>query len=196
MSDAVTSQQPQTWGELGPAMRALPNDKWRAVVWRYVLNPGHGAATRAYRAAGFGRNSTKLNQAKEAYRLIHDERVIAAITEVTRQVLRTAQPEAVKAAQNIIRHPAHPAHGKLVVALLDRTEPIVNRTDMQVVHRHVDADQEALAEYMAAKELGATPEKLRDLFGGNAISRLEQLEAKELERRADKAKVIEGEVVR
>jgi len=89
-------------------MRALPNDRWRDFVWHYVMRPGHGAGARAYRAAGLGLNSTPTNQAKEAYRLCQDERIVAAISEVTRKVLRVAQPEAVKAAKEILRDPATP----------------------------------------------------------------------------------------
>ena len=41
-------------GEYGPAMRALPNHRWRAFVEFYLLeNPGRGAQTNAARRAGF-----------------------------------------------------------------------------------------------------------------------------------------------
>jgi len=134
-------------------------------------------------------------QAKEAYRLCQDDRIVAAISEVTRKVLRVAQPEAVKAAKEILRDPAHPAHGKLVVALLDRTDPIVTRHDMQVVHRIVDPDQEALEELKALRKLGTPCEKLLEIYGPNGLDRIEALEAAELAQRAAKAKVIDAVAV-
>jgi hypothetical protein len=69
----------ETWGELGPAMRALPNERWRQFVRQYVTGkPGHGAAVRAFRACGLGKGSSSLHQAREAYKMLHDDRMIAA----------------------------------------------------------------------------------------------------------------------
>ena len=45
--------QQETFGELGPAMKALPNEKWRVFVRALVTDTkGYGAITRAARAAG------------------------------------------------------------------------------------------------------------------------------------------------
>ncbi len=195
MSSRAPASPNETWGEIGPAMRALPNDRWRTFVWHFVMKPGHGAATQAYRACGLGQSSTPANQAREAHRLCQDDRVIAAISEVTKKVLKVAQPEAVKAAREIIRNPEHPAHGKLVIAMLDRTDPVVTRHDMQVVHRVIDPDQEALEELRAARQLGVTRERLVELFGGNGLARLERLEAADAAQRAAKAKLIDAEVI-
>ena len=48
------------WGQLGPAMRALPSDRWRDFVFYYLTGePGHGSQANAARKAGFGKpNST------------------------------------------------------------------------------------------------------------------------------------------
>jgi hypothetical protein len=43
----------RSWGQLGPAMRALPSEQWRAFVEYYLLeNPGYGAQTAAARRGG------------------------------------------------------------------------------------------------------------------------------------------------
>jgi hypothetical protein len=56
------AERQETWGELGAAMRALPNRRWSEFVRHYVTGkPGHGAAVRAYRAAGLGKGSSPLN---------------------------------------------------------------------------------------------------------------------------------------
>jgi hypothetical protein len=51
----------KNWGELGPAMRALPNNRWRAFVEFYVLGTitntrkdNIGPQAQAARKAGFG----------------------------------------------------------------------------------------------------------------------------------------------
>lgn len=186
----------EDWGQLGPAMRALPNDQWRAFCLELVTGPGgHGKYTAAARAAGFGKDSDASTLGKFAWKLAHDERMIAAIAEESRRWLRGAHPEAVNALQNMIRDPAHKDHGRAVLALLDRTDPVVSKQNIEVTHRIVDPDQEALEELQALRQIGATREKLIELFGGNGLARLEKLEAEELARRASEAKIIEGEVI-
>ncbi len=51
------SPEAENWGELGPAMKAL-NERQRAFV-RFLVTekPGYGAHSRAYRKAGYGKNS-------------------------------------------------------------------------------------------------------------------------------------------
>jgi hypothetical protein len=41
------------------------------------------------------------------------------------------------------------------------------------------------------RQLGTSRDKLVELFGGNGLARLERLEAADIARRADQAKVIE-----
>ena len=56
----------ETWGELGPAMRNLPNNRWRAFAEFYVLDTytnshknNYGPQASAARKAGFGGPKTK-----------------------------------------------------------------------------------------------------------------------------------------
>jgi hypothetical protein len=71
----------------------------------------------------------------------------------------------------------------------------VTRHELGVTHRIVDPDQEALEELKAARQLGATREKLLQLFGANGLDRLEALEATEQLKRSTAAKVIQAEVI-
>lgn len=191
------AREAETWGELGPAMRALPNNRWRAFVEFYLLEPpGHGAQTNAVRRAGFGHaRTTPLNMARIASRLMRDDRIIAAIAEESRKMLRGGAPDAVKALQNLVRDPAHKDHARGIAMVLARTDSEVQQHDLQISHRIIDADQEALEELRAARALGATREKLVELFGGNYLPRLERLEAAEQERSAAGAKIIDAEAV-
>jgi hypothetical protein len=186
----------EDWGQLGPAMRALPNDQWRRMALELVTGPpGHGRYTRAARMAGFGKGSKPSTLGKQAWQIAHDSRMIAAITELSQKYLRGAHPEAVKALHSMIRDSGHRDHGRAVLALLDRVDPIVSRQNIEVTHKIVDPDQEALEELQAMRQIGATREKLIELFGGNGLARLERLEAADIARRASEAKIIEGEVV-
>jgi hypothetical protein len=193
----MIARRKEGFGELGPAMRALPNARWRAFVQFYLLeNPGHGAQTNAARRAGFGTARSKpINMAQTAWRLMSDERMQAAIAEESRKLLRGGAPEAVKALQNLVRNPEHKDHARGIQMVLNRVDPEITRHDMNIVHRVIDPDQEELEELRACRALGTPREKLIELFGGNGLARLELLEAADTERRAASAKVIEGEVV-
>jgi len=186
----------ESWGQLGPAMRALPNDQWRAFCHELVTGrPGHGRYARAARAAGFGKDSTTTNLAKIAWKIAHDDRMIAAIAEESRKYLRGAHPEAVAAVLALVRNKGHRDHMRAISEVLSRTDPVVAKQDISVVHRVVNEDQESLEELRALRQIGATREKLVELFGGNGLARLERLEAADTARRAAEAKVIDGEVV-
>jgi phage terminase small subunit len=185
----------QSWGELGPAMREL-SEMQRAFVRALVLEkPGYGAITRAARAAGYGKNSKPATLSKFAHNLSRDERIIAAIAEESRKVIRVGYPEAVSALFNLVRDPTHKDHGRAVTALIDRLDPAVTRHSVDVVHRHEDPDRQALEELKALRQLGATRDKLLELYGPNGLDRLEALEAVETAQRADAAKIIDGKVI-
>jgi hypothetical protein len=197
MMISAAVQQKEDWGQLGPAMRALPNNRYRAFVEFYLLEkPGHGAQTNAARRAGFGHPKSKpINMANIASRLMRRDDVVAAIAEETRKLLRAGAPEAVKALQNLIRDPEHKDHARGISMVLARTDPEISQHDIHVTHKIVDPDQEALEELRALRALGTPRDKLLELFGSNGLDRIEALEAVETARRAAQAKVIEGEVV-
>jgi len=186
----------QDWGQLSPELKSLPNDAWRIFCLELVTGPGgHGKYTRAARVAGFGKGSTAANIAKFAWTLAHDDRMIAAVAAECRKHLRGAHPEAVNALHNMIRDSTHRDHGRAVLSLLDRVDPIVGRQQIEVTHRIVDPDTEALEELRALRQLGTSREKLIELFGGNGLSRLERLEAADVATRAENAKLIDAKLI-
>jgi hypothetical protein len=197
MTPAAIKRRDEIWGELGPAMRALSNNRHRAFVEFLLLEPpGHGAQTRAARRAGFGHaRTTPLNMARIASRLMRDDRIVAAIAEEARKIVRGGAPEAAKALLGLVRNPEHKDHARGIAMVLARTDPEVQQHDLHVSHRIIDPDQEALEELRAARALGATREKLIELFGGNYLPRLERLEAAEQEHSAARAKIIDAEAV-
>jgi phage terminase small subunit len=75
-------------------MKAL-NERQRDFVRHLVTEkPGYGALTSAYRKAGYGRNSKASTLSKEAHHMSRDQRIIAAIAEESRKVIRVGHPEA------------------------------------------------------------------------------------------------------
>lgn len=183
--------KPEVWGELGPAMKAL-NERQRDFVRHLVTGkPGYGSLTRAYKLAGYGKNSKGATLSKEAHHLSRDERIIAAISEESKKVFRVGHPEAVAAIFEIIRDKGHRDRVRAAMAVVERCDPAVSRHLVDVTHRTIDPDQEALEEMRAARKLGATRAKLLELYGANGLDRLEALEAVDNARRADAAKIIE-----
>jgi hypothetical protein len=125
----VIARRKGDWPQLGEAMNALPNNRWRNFVEFLLLEkPGHGAQTNAARRAGFGRvNTSPLTMARISTRLMHDPRIQAAIAEESRKMLRAGAPDAVKAVNAGIRNPEHKDHAKFVAMVLDRTDPTESR---------------------------------------------------------------------
>src|SRR6516162_9674994 len=191
-----TAQRKQDWGEYGPFMRAL-SAKQRAFVEFLILEPPTvGAQTRAARKAGYGTGrTTPTIMAKISSRLIRNEKVLAGINEEARKLLRAGGLEATKALLALLHNPEHKDHARGIAMVLARTDPEIERHDFNVTHTMLDPDAEALEELRALRQLGTAREKLLELFGGNGLLRLEQLEAADTQRRAAKARVDEGEVV-
>jgi hypothetical protein len=186
----------KNFGEYGPCMRVL-TARQRAFVEFLILEPPtFGAQTRAARRAGYGTSrTTPPTMAKISSRLVHDEKVLAAINEEARKLLRAGGVEATKALLALVHDNTHKDHARGIAMVLARTDPEIERHDFNVVHKMLDPDAEALEELRALRQLGTARDKLIELFGGNGLLRLEALEAADTERRAASAKVIEGQVM-
>ena len=186
----------QDWGQMSPEMRALPNDAWRSFCHALVTGPGgHGKYAAAARAAGLAKESTTTNLAKLAWKIAHDDRMVAAIASESRRYMRAGHAQAVNALYAIAEDSKHKDQMRAISEILSRTDPVVTKQDISVVHKIVDPDQEALEELRALRQIGATKEKLIELFGGNGLSRLEKLEAADNARRAADAKLIDADYI-
>jgi hypothetical protein len=191
----VAPARKQDWGEYGPAMRALSARQRSFVEFLIVEPPTHGAQTRAARRAGYGNARTKpITLAKISSRLVRNDKILAGINEEARKLLRAGGLEATKALLALVHDPSHKDHARGIAMTLARTDPEIERHDINVTHTVLDPDQEALEELWALRQLGTPRDKLLELFGGNGLARLEQLEAADTERRAAKAKVIDGTI--
>jgi hypothetical protein len=129
---------------LGPKMRGLPNDRWRAAaVARFLVKPGVGGNTAACRAAGFSPSDTK----RTAYRIFHDRRMLEALHELGEQHLKNGVPDAIGVVQEILRDQTAPPRDRLKAAamFIDR-EHRLETTHHVVVESTVRFDSKELAE--------------------------------------------------
>ena len=142
--NAIAKQE--DWGTIGDAMRSLPNDQVRAFVRAYVVHPpGQGALLNSYIAAGYGKPDSKRETlSKNAWHLAHDPRVVAAVREEAVKVLRLSHPEAVNTLLECMRDPNNKDRWKCALAILERTDPTMTHNRLDITHRVVDLDQEAL----------------------------------------------------
>jgi hypothetical protein len=117
--------------EFGPHMLALANDRQRKFVAALYDEDapikGAGLLLYAARKAGYGNaQGTTTDQALSviASRIVHDERVQAAIAEYSRTTIRAISPEAIRALREVIRDPKHRDHMRAISAIADRVYPI------------------------------------------------------------------------
>jgi hypothetical protein len=188
------------WGKYGPAMREL-SEQHRRFALALATDPatllsdsGYGRFTRAARAAGYF-ESNPANLGKLAWQLGHDSRIVLAVQELARTRIELAAPLVADRYIALLQDTSSPHHGRAVMAGYDRLAPIVSTQKIDVTHRLIDPDQEALEELRALRHLGTSREKLIELFGGNGLSRLERLETADIATRANEAKLINGDVI-
>ena len=124
-----------------------------------------------------------------------DPKILAAIAEESRKVIRVGHPEAVAALFSVIRDPQHRNHTRAVAAVIDRCDPIETKHSIDVTHRTIDPDREALEELKALRRLGTGRDKLLEIYGPNGLDRIEALEAIENAQRASAAKIIDGKAI-
>jgi phage terminase small subunit len=176
---------------LGPCMQALNAGQRRFVIALFEAKPGQESLAAAARTAGYG---TETSSAKSigniAYQLSMNPKVKDAIAEFGKSVLRAAGPAiAVRTVLKIAREEGHKDQLKAAAHLLDRFDPIEQRTQHNVTVEHkLSFDEEAIEAIKAARQLGITNEKLAEIYGADGLWRLEQKLAQ-----LEAPKVIEGE---
>ena len=113
--------------------------------------------------------------------------MIAAMNEVGAKIFQTLGPRAVQAARAILADPKHPAHGRLVETVLERTG-LMPRGEHRVVVEH--KDDAAMLEIAArlALELGVDRARLVGSGGGNGVGQV-------IEDEGGQGEVVDAEVV-
>jgi len=181
---------------LGPAMLAL-NERRRLFVLIIDQFPKITLGEAAERA-GFGgppggdpaKRDHVLRQT--GYRLMHDEKIIAALHETASKNLRSGALLAVKALIRLVENEKHKDHARAIEMMLSRTG-FVERTAHDVNVRGeitVNHTEEAIEQLRVLKGLGLPQPKLIELFGFSGLGRYERLLA---EADSRQAKVIEAQ---
>lgn len=144
----------------GPAMLALPNDRWRKAVEAYIIAPagvgndkGHVAAVRA---AGF--QGTPGSLWVTAHRIFHDERVQRAVQEEVRRAVTVDGAVARHVISSIMNNPAHPMQFAAAKTVLDKAVPA--QLEIQHNHEHTIAPEMMSKAIQIARTYNMPMEKL------------------------------------
>ena len=147
--------------KLGPAMLALPNDKWRRFATMYVMRgEAPGAGPDLVKMAGFGAK-TEISLKVQAHRLAHDERMQKAIVEETRRYLVGIAPLAARAVTEVLEDRTQPGAARVGAAraIFDRAGMHEVSEQRQTVELRTDPEQVRRVASMAAL-LGLPAERL------------------------------------
>ena len=131
--------------EFGAAMRALPNDRWRAFVCAlFEVKPGKGLWVRAFKMAGFGvlGKTTPQTYSANASRMAHDEPFRRRFGRSSRGDFVALGPAAFSALTAVLGNPQHRDHVRAIALVLDRTNPVEQIHHVKSEQRHVIVDED------------------------------------------------------
>lgn len=152
-------------GDWGPAMSALNTERQRRFVYAMAQSGGRHP-TRCYLEAGY--EPTTNNSANVgAFKLAHDERILAAIREVSHRIMGRAA----MAASNLLAQIVEDEDAKVGVRM-KAAQMILNRTGLHETTEHVVkvekklSNTERIEQAVAlAKSLGLDPKQLLGNIG-------------------------------
>jgi phage terminase small subunit len=160
--------------DYGPLMStAIPKERL------FVLASLEGKSqAQASREAGFGNadgTTSAESFARIGHRLLTRSRVIDALAEQSRKTIRSLAPAAISAVRDIITTTNHKDRAKISLAILNRVDPEITRTDINVTHEIVDRTKVAIEHLKRLKDKGANREFLLNEFGPIGLAHYETL---------------------
>lgn len=147
---------------MGPAMRALPNDRQRLFAYLIACKEKPSDAARI---AGFAAEGNEANHRHQGWRLRHYPAVQAAVKEVSYHVLGGLVPAALWELGQMLKSRDVRVRCRAVEIVLDRTG-FAAKTEHKVTVEHTDDGRMLLFAERLAEELGIGREKL---VGPNVI---------------------------
>jgi hypothetical protein len=146
----------------GPKMLALPSERHRAFVRAlYQVPVGFGFGVKAAKLSGWGcETSSAGSMATIASRLMHDERVLEAISEEDQKRIRASAPRAIRALSDLIENSDHKDHARGIGMILDRTHPAETTHKVTVEHAassSMEATTKVLERIMQLAERAKVP---------------------------------------
>ena len=152
------TDKPDDSPQWGPAMAALPNDKWRrfvvAIYDADAPRKDNGLWPWAMARAGFKFKSTDV-AGISAQRLIHDPRMKKACAEYSRTVLRALSPVTIKAVRELLENPKSKHHAKAIDAVLNRSDPLPHPSTTINIDNTVRVEMTADQMFARIRELAA-----------------------------------------
>jgi hypothetical protein len=145
---------------LGPKMRALPSDRWRAAAVARFMVPVGGrwsGNSEACRVAGFA-SATQHSMRATAYKVFHDQRMLAALDELSREFLRGGVPDALAVVHEIMADTKHKDRLKAAQVIINYAHPV--QTAHHVTVEHVDDRRMVEFAMKLAAEMGVEAQKL------------------------------------
>lgn len=170
MSTAVT-KIPDERESFGPAMLGCRPDE-REFVLHVIAGKSNAEAAKL---AGWGAtDSSAATLARIGHRLAHRDRIIMAIAEEVKKLTRSrATLKAAHTIDQILDNAYHKDAARVALAVLERTDPTVQRHEVEVTHK-IDHEQEALDQLRSLRALNVARDKLIELYGAFGLERLEK----------------------
>jgi hypothetical protein len=163
--------------ELGPAMLACSIQERRFVRALFEGKPGHGSGARAARAAEYGNrdgSSSAQTMARIANRLFNRQRIIDAMKEVTKALIRAEAPMAVEVVREVMKDKRHKDRLRAAFGVLERLDPVEAKIDMTVTHKdeRLGSDAAGVKILRWLRELEVPRAKLEEAIGLPHLERL------------------------
>ena len=158
-------------------LACLPKE--RAFILALLEGATHAQAARD---AGYGNEegtTSPASFARIAHRTLTRPRVVDALMEQMKVSVRSLAPEVMRTLRDTLNGGDATQRAKVALNLLERYQPTVQKVDAHVTHEIVDRRQDELQALRTAKALGASREKLIELFGFTGLPMLEQQLEKE-----------------
>lgn len=165
---------------LGPAMAECTPPE-RKFVRALFDDDGQkrGLFARAAKAAGYSATSND-GLSRAANKLFHRPRVIAAIQELTKLLIRKDAPMAVRTVREIMSDKSHRDRLKAARTVLERVDAVEqhHKVDVEINDRRKSHDEQAIEILRYYKSLGLDRDALEKIFGFSGHSILEEKLAK------------------
>lgn len=167
--------------EWPPEVQGL-REQDRIFVCQYVANGGNGA--QAARDARYGEGTLEHKPdldryfRQKAYTLLGRPHIKEAVLALSARSMRMLAPKAIEAVSDILETEHHKDRLKAASMVLDRTDPSVQKVDVQHTHK-IDPTKESIDFLRHLKANGAPREMLVKEFGSLGLEYYEGLLTKE-----------------
>lgn len=157
--------------DMGPKLASLSPRRQAFVI--AMLETGQDNHTLCAKMAGY--TGTEKSIRVQAFRLAHDDKIQAALTEQAQRRMKTGAIMATGTLLSIASNPVHKDQLKAAVEILNRTG-LHAKTEQVVTHEHTINDKAMIAKIVElARGLGMEPKKLLGQYGVTVDAEFEEV---------------------